>query len=149
MSLTGIRNFHHPVPEIYSSGQPLAHQFGEIAGAGAEAVINLALADSEGALPDEGSRVVSLGMDYCHLPVRFEAPTRERLRRFCDLMRAFEGRKLWVHCVFNWRVSAFLYLYHRLERNWNEEQARKMMLPGWEPDEVWRAFIREALEGPP
>ncbi|RME35921.1 MAG: phosphatase [Gammaproteobacteria bacterium] len=146
MALGEIRNFLHPLPGVYSSGQPLAHQFNEIAAAGVQAVINLALADSEGALPHEGGLVTSLGMDYFHLPVSFEAPTLERLRLFCDLMRVLEGRCLWVHCVLNWRVSAFLYLYHRRILGWNEEESSRFLLPGWQPDGVWRGFIDRALE---
>ncbi|KAG1661908.1 Amino-acid acetyltransferase [Nymphon striatum] len=50
-------------------------------------VINLAMHDSDNALPEEGSFVAEAGMNYFHIPVSFEAPTEDHLRLFLKQMR--------------------------------------------------------------
>lgn len=140
MSVDAILNYHYINERLASSGQPLAGEIESIAAAGYEAVINLVMPNSPEVLPDEGFRVISSGLDYYHIPVPFDAPTRAHLRRFCALMQLLEGRKVWVHCAMNYRVSVFLALYYRLVLGKPAAQARSVMLPGWEPNEIWQAF---------
>ncbi len=129
--------------DVATSGQPTAAQFERIARAGYAAVINLAMPDSDGALPDEGSVVSGLGMAYVQIPVPFDAPTARHLRQFIGAMRAFEGQRVWVHCAVNARVSAFMYHYLRSVRGLPETAARSPILERWEPDmdPVWRDFL--------
>ncbi len=143
MSVGDITNFVQLTEDIGTSGQPERGQFEAIAREGYDAVINLALADSDHAIPDEGSVVAGLGMSYFHIPVRFDAPTPEDLRTFVGVMRALEGRRKWVHCVVNARVSAFCYHYLRHVRGLDERAARSPILERWEPrmDDTWRAFL--------
>jgi len=56
-------------------------------------------------------------------------------------MAAFSDHKVWVHCVVNYRVSAFLYHYQLIVQSATEEQARKVILPSWQPNEVWQQFM--------
>lgn len=140
--MSTILNYRYINDRLASSGQPLADEIQSIADAGYEAVINLAMPYSPNVLEDEGFRVISLGLDYYHIPVPWEEPTLAHLQRFCALMQMLEGRNVWVHCALNYRVSAFLYQYHRLVLTVPEEQARSVMLPEWEPDEVWQAFLQ-------
>ncbi len=144
MSLEEITNYRETSERLASSGQPDEMQFKEIAEAGFEVVINLAMPNSENAIPEEGYIVTARKMAYVHLAVPFEAPTVEHLRSFFALMQAFESKKCWVHCVVNYRVSAFLYQYFRLVRRVDEEEARKVVLEEWKPSEVWQEFM--ALE---
>ena len=142
-----------PLAEIYhyekltdwlgTSGQPNAQQFASIADAGYGAVVNLAMADSDRAIPQEGNIVAGLGMTYVHLPVRFEAPSIENLRSFFGIMDALSSERVWVHCVVNARVSAFAYQYLRLRRGFEERAARTKLLDRWEPemDDVWQKFL--------
>lgn len=144
MSIEDITNYKSVTDFLASSGQPDEMQFKEIAAAGYEVVINLAMPNSDNAIPEEGYIVTARKMVYAHLPVPFEAPTVEHLRSFLALMAAFEGKKCWVHCVVNYRVSAFLYQYFRLVRNVSANEAKKVILAEWNPDPVWREFM--ALE---
>jgi len=144
MSIDTITNYKAISETLASSGQPDEMQFREIAAAGFDVVINLAMPNSENALPDEGYIVTARGMAYVHLPVPFESPTAGHLRAFIALMKAFEGRKCWVHCAVNYRVSAFLYQYYRLVHGVRDEDARKVMIAEWQPDRVWQDFM--ALE---
>jgi protein tyrosine phosphatase (PTP) superfamily phosphohydrolase (DUF442 family) len=84
-------------------------------------------------------------MDYVHIPVQFKAPTLDDLNRFFDVMDAAQGRKVFVHCAANIRVTTFLGLYRVLRLGWDEEAAFEPMRTIWQPDEVWSAFISRAL----
>lgn len=144
MSALGeITNYVQMTDDIGSSGQPTRDQFRDIADAGYQAVINLAMPDSEHAIADEGSVVTSLGMSFCHIPVDFAAPSADDLKQFIGVMQALAGRKVWVHCVVNARVSAFLYHYLSKVRKLDLAACRSPILEKWEPqmDEVWKDFL--------
>ena len=142
-ALKAITNYVPLTEDIGSSGQPRRDQFELIAEAGYEVVINLALADSDHAIPEEGSIVTGLGMRFVHIPVDFAAPTVRDLREFFGVMDAFAGRRIWVHCVVNARVSAFLYHYLSKVRGLPDADCRTPILDRWEPqmDDVWQAFL--------
>ena len=146
-SLNEITNYVRMADDIGSSGQPSREQFGAIAEAGFGVVVNLALPTSDHAVAEEGSIVTGLGMRFVHIPVDFTAPTLDDLRQFIGVMEAFRGSKIWVHCVVNMRVSAFLYHYLGKVRGLPEAQCRSPVLEKWAPqmDEVWKAFL--ALDG--
>ncbi|MGE0621685.1 MAG: protein tyrosine phosphatase family protein [Pseudomonadales bacterium] len=141
--LKEITNYVRMADDIGSSGQPTREQFAAIAEAGFGAVVNLALPSSDHAIPEEGSIVTGLGMRFVHIPVDFAAPTAADLRQFIGVMEAFRGTKVWVHCVVNMRVSAFLYHYLRKVRGLPEADCRSPVLEKWAPqmDEVWKAFL--------
>lgn len=142
MSIEDITNYRRVSDTLASSGQPSEAQFKDIAQAGFDVVINLAMPNSDNALPEEGGIVTARKMTYVHLPVPFDAPTAAHLRSFFRLMTAFEGQRCWVHCVVNYRVSAFLYQYFRLVHLVGADQARNVMIASWSPDKVWQAFMK-------
>jgi protein tyrosine phosphatase (PTP) superfamily phosphohydrolase (DUF442 family) len=141
MSIEEITNYMAVSETLASSGQPDEMQFKEIAQAGFDVVINLAMPDSDNSIPEEGYIVTARKMIYVHLPVPFNAPTAGHLRSFFALLDAFEGKKCWVHCVVNYRVSAFMYQYFRLVRKMSTEEAKKVIIAEWNPDQVWRDFM--------
>jgi len=142
--LSEIYNFEQMMDWLGTSGQPEREQFEAIADAGYQAVINLALPTSDNAIADEASIVTCLGMGYHHIPVKFEEPTVDDLRTFLGVMRALDGKKVWVHCVVNARVSAFVFQYLRYEKGVDDDSARSTLLTRWEPkmDDTWRNFLR-------
>ncbi len=141
--LAGITNFVQLTPDVGTSGQPKREQFALIKEQGYAGVVNLALPTSDHAIADEGSVVTGLGMSYFHIPVEFSKPTVEDLRTFVGAMRALEGKKVWVHCVVNARVSAFMYLYLKHVRGVDDGAVRSPVLNRWAPtmDAVWKDFI--------
>jgi len=143
MTIESIYHFEQVTPRIGASGQPTNEQFESIAQAGYDAVINLALADSDRAIDHEGSLVTALGMSYHHIPVKFDAPSLADLQLFLGVMRALKDRRVWVHCVVNARGSAFLYHYLRLEEGCSDDAARTELMKKWAPqmDAVWQAFM--------
>ena len=141
-SLEEIRNYIRLTPEIGTAGQPRREQFDTIARAGFCAVINLAMPDHPDSLADEGSLVAGLGMTYCHLPVPFDAPRPSHLRKFVALLQAHSGDPVFVHCIMNYRVSAFMYLYLTLVEGRPESAARSPILDRWQVEPQWQALMR-------
>ncbi len=140
MSINSILNLITISDRINTSGQPSPIQFQDIADAGFNHIINLAMPDSDNALPDEGGFVSELGMNYFHIPVPFDAPTREHLALFLKLMNVLGDEKVWVHCALNMRVSAFMKHYQKSVMKLADEDCVPM-LESWQPDEVWQKFI--------
>jgi protein tyrosine phosphatase (PTP) superfamily phosphohydrolase (DUF442 family) len=113
---------------------------------GVRHVINLALVDSPGALADEGDLLAAQGMAYTHIPVPFSDPTEAHYAAFCAAL-AGGTQPVHVHCIMNWRVSAFFYRLH-CERGMPEAEARALMEQQWSPENsdnadapAWAAFI--------
>jgi protein tyrosine phosphatase (PTP) superfamily phosphohydrolase (DUF442 family) len=140
MSINNILNTIIISDNIGTSGQPTPNQFLDIADADYRTVINLAMPDSDNALPDEGGFVSELGMNYFHIPVPFDAPTAEHLSLFVKLMEALDGEKVWVHCALNMRVSAFMQHYQTavLKRSDNKIVP---ILESWQPNDIWLKFM--------
>jgi protein tyrosine phosphatase (PTP) superfamily phosphohydrolase (DUF442 family) len=147
-----ITNFVQLTTDVGTGGQPSRDQFRDIADAGYGAVINLALPTSDHAIPDEGSVVTGFGMRYVHIPVDFGNPTVDDLKTFIGTMQALDGKRVFVHCVVNARVSAFMYLYLKHVRGMDDAAARSPVLERWQPqmDEIWQRFLatpREQIVG--
>ncbi len=136
-------NFYQIAEDIGTSGQPTREQFANIAAQGYSSVINLAMHDSDNAIPEEGNIVASLGMSYFHIPVPFDQPTAEHVKKFIRLMKVLEGEKVFVHCALNARVSAFVYKYLTLVRGLPKELSTSPILQKWRPtmDEKWQAIL--------
>ena len=141
MSVSTIKNYLQISNRIASSGQPNEGQLKEIQKAGYQLVINLAMSDSGNAIAEEENIVTSSGMDYVHIPVPFNAPTADHLKQFIHTMQAASEQKVWIHCMLNYRVSAFLYQYQRLVHGASDEEAKNAMLKSWQPDAVWQEFM--------
>ena len=143
--LEEIENFLQLSDRIATSGQPDEGQIIEIGRTGFEVIINLALTGTDYALEDEAGLVRSLGMEYIHIPVIWENPTLENLETFMAAMDSLQGKKVFVHCAANMRVSAFMALYRILRLGWDVERAMEDVHKIWEPNERWAAFIRQVL----
>ena len=72
----GIYNWRRLDVLVTTSGQPTEEQLAEIHALGVHHVVNLGLHTHEKALPDEAGTVRRLGMEYIHIPVDFQNPTR-------------------------------------------------------------------------
>jgi uncharacterized protein (TIGR01244 family) len=136
-----IYNWRRLDPRITTSGQPTESQLAEIHALGVRHVINLGLHSHEKALPDEASSVSGLGMAYIHIPVDFQNPTDRDFDQFCSAMKQLEEAPVHVHCIANYRVSAFFYRYRRDVLGMNETRARADMEEVWKPEGVWAAFV--------
>ncbi|HIK18180.1 MAG TPA: protein tyrosine phosphatase family protein [Leptolyngbyaceae cyanobacterium M33_DOE_097] len=146
MQLSEI-NAYLPISEaIATAGQPTTEQLPLIQQAGFATVINLALTTSTDAIPDEKERVEQLGMTYIHIPVEWEAPQVSDLEQFFEAVTASKTAPVFIHCAANMRVSAFMYLYHRLRCQMPHEEAVVYLNQIWSPNSTWQAFIDQALQ---
>lgn len=132
---------------LWTSGQLSQRDIERLPALGIEAVVNLATPSSSNALPGEAEMIARQGIAYFQIPVEWDNPLPRQLDQFFALMQAFAGRRLWVHCALNMRVSAFVYLYRRLARGEPETASAYPMSEVWEPNETWQAFIDHALAG--
>ncbi|MDD5052872.1 MAG: protein tyrosine phosphatase family protein [Sulfuricurvum sp.] len=139
--LETILNYMQITENIASSGQPNEPEFAAIADAGYDVIINLAMPNSENVIHSEGHFVTVNNMIYIHIPVPFDAPKFFHLKSFIKIMETFADKKVWVHCVKNYRASAFLYHYLRMSRGFSDAEAQKAILPSWEPNEIWQRFM--------
>lgn len=131
---------------VTTSGRLQADDIARLAAIGVRHVINLALVDSPGALADEEALAAAQGLRYTQIPVPFDAPGEQHYRAFRDAI-THETEPVHVHCIMNWRVSAFFYRYHR-DRGMPEAEARSMMERQWSHDDnphkdapAWARFI--------
>ena len=134
-------------PQLGTAGQPTPEQFRAVRGAGYQSVINLLPPDSKHAVPNERELVEAEGLRYFHIPVVWENPTREDFEAFCEVMDAESGRKVFVHCAANKRVSAFLFLYRVLKQGLPRATATIDLHRIWHPEGVWAEFVERTLVG--
>ena len=142
-----IYNYMFLTEKLSSSGMPTPGQVQEVADAGVQVIINLATSKSEGAIPNEDELVKGLGMEYIHIPVEWNNPTKQNLADFFNALDAHKNDKIHVHCQANYRVSAFIMLYRVLQLGWKKEDAIPVMEKMWNPEDfpVWQKFIDESL----
>lgn len=141
-----IRAWQRLGPDTTTSGLLHAGDIARLKAIGVRHVINLALDDSPGALADEAALLAGAGIACTHIPVPFDAPGEAHYAAF---RAAYEGgeRPVHVHCIMNWRVSAFFCRYHR-EHGMDEARARTLMARQWDPATsehrdaaAWAAFL--------
>lgn len=145
-----IRNFLRLSDNVTTSGLLQPGDPARLAAMGAKRVINLALDDHPYALPAEAEEMAAADLAYTHIPVPFDAPTQEHFRAFVQALEGSDG-PVHVHCIMNWRVSAFFYLYHIRVIGIAEARARLIMEKIWSPEastephaDKWAAFIGTA-----
>ena len=131
---------------ISTSGQPKIEELELIANEGFEVVINLAVPTTSNALENEDKIVSSLNMSYIHIPVDFENPKLSDLKLFLNILQALGANKVWIHCAKNYRVSAFMYVYHKYILHTPFEQIDLSIFDMWQPSSVWQELMKVQLE---
>ena len=140
-----IRNWQRRADGITTSGKLERSDPARLAAIGVRHVVNLALADHPEALADEAALMAAQGIAYTHIPVPFDAPTPAHVAALEQALAAHPG-PAHVHCIMNWRVTAFFYLIDRAS-GVPEPEARARMAAVWNPLEdesapkVWRALL--------
>ena len=132
---------------VTTSGRLQEHDPARLAAIGVKHVINLATPDHPEALPEAEAAFAAQGVGYTHIPVPFDAPQEAHYSAFVGALEAADG-PVHVHCIANWRVSAFFYRWHRDACGMAEAEARALMEQHWSPERSdhpdaskWAAFI--------
>jgi len=132
-----------------TSGRLEEKDIARLGAIGVKHVINLALDDHPEALVDEAELLARQGISYIQIPVPFDAPNDADFDAFRSCLERVGDEPVHVHCIMNYRVSAFFYRLNRDHNGMPEAQARALMERQWAPDKtndpraaVWAAFIR-------
>ena len=131
---------------ISTSGQPKIEELELIANEGFEVIINLAVPTTSNALENEDKIVSSLNMSYIHIPVDFENPKISDLKLFLNILQALGANKVWIHCAKNYRVSAFMYVYHKYILHTPFEEIDLSIFDKWQPSLIWQELMKVQLE---
>ena len=126
-----IRNWRRRTDGITTSGRLEPDDPARLAAIGVRHVVNLALDDHPEALPDEAATLAAQGIGYTHIPVPFDAPTMTHVEELGRVLAEADG-PVHVHCIMNWRVTAFFYLLD-IEAGVPEHEARARMAAVWDP----------------
>jgi len=140
-----IYQFEQISDHLACSGQPTEEQFKDFVAGKFDVVINLGLLDTKYALENEKKLILSLGMEYHHIPVVFEDPQLNELLLFIAHMNQNAGKKILVHCAANYRASAFLGLYLFAKENLLEEDLDDFVEDVWQPNTIWKKFIVDGI----
>ena len=141
-----IRNWRRRADGITTSGKLEAGDPARLAAIGVRHVVNLALENHPEALADEAALLTAQGIAYTHIPVPFDAPTPDHVAALAEALTAHPG-PAHVHCIMNWRVTAFFYLIDRAA-GVPEPEARAQMAMVWNPieddsaPEIWRVLVK-------
>ena len=144
--LSEIFNYIEYSPAFSSAGQPSMEQLDDVKAAGFERVIYIAFSNGRRAISDEDAVVKELGMDYIHIPVIWDAPTKSDFYVFASAMQQEPDRKTLLHCAANFRASAFSMLYRVLHEDVSVAAAKADMNKIWQPNETWKNLIFAVLE---
>lgn len=144
-----IRAWQRLDPRTTTSGRLEEHDPARLAAIGVRHVINLALDSHPEALADEAARLAAQGIGYSHIPVPFDAPDEGHFAAFQAALDQARG-PVHVHCIMNWRVSAFFYRRHRAA-GMARGAAEALLHQQWDPAAssypgapAWAAFIAAA-----
>ena len=142
-----IRNWQRRPDGVTTSGRLEPRDPARLAAIGVRHVINLALDSHPEALPDERALLAQHGIAYTHIPVPFDAPTREHVEALRQAIAASHG-PVHIHCIMNYRVTALLYLLD-IEAGIPVHAAHVRMAAIWDPlasddaiAQPWRALLR-------
>ena len=146
---TDIRAWQRLSETLTTSGRLQEPDPARLAAIGVRHVINLAMPDHPEALPEAEAAFAAQAVGYTHIPVPFAAPEESHYAAFVEALEATNG-PVHVHCIMNWRVSAFCYRYNRDACGMPEPEARALMEQQWSPERsdhpdapTWAAFIGE------
>lgn len=143
MAAEEIYNFIKVSDEIVTAGQPTVEQLRSLAAEGFTTVINLATIDPARSPANEAELVRTQGMTYYHIPVDWENPQDTDFATFAQIMLQLPAGKTLIHCVANYRVTAFYSLYAQKYLGWSAAQADDFRAAIWKDSDypIWREFV--------
>ena len=100
---------------------------------------------NQGALKEEDKIVSKNGMIYIHIPITWKTPEIEKLKLFLLLLKTLqqENKKVFIHCIMNYRVSAFMYQY---KKSVLKQTDVELIAPKeFKPKKVWKKLMQTEL----
>ena len=136
-----IINFIQLTENFGTAGQPTVDQFKIVADNAYQHVINIGMPDHPDAVPNEGELVTRLGLNYLHLPVPFGNPEPRHVKWFCNMLSQISEEKVFIHCIMNYRVSAFMYHYLSKFEKLDEASSRSPIFETWKLEPEWEELM--------
>ena len=136
--MNSIINFIKINDSISTSGILSKKQIKQIAKNGFDIVINLAM---HNAIQDEDKIVSKNGMIYIHIPISWEKPEIKRLKLFLKILKTLQdnNKKVFIHCIKNYRASVFIYQY---KKTILKHKNIKLIAPKkFKPNKKWQKII--------
>ena len=137
-----IYNFFQYSDAIACAGLPKEDDFKRIKEAGYEVVISLSMPTDSITIENEDKILANLEIPYFHIPVDANAPKERDFKQFMQLLEAFNGYKVFIHCTKNCRLSTFIYLYHSIKKN---ELKETLLTQFCNPKKEWILFRKQIL----
>ncbi len=100
---------------------------------------------NKGALKKEDKIISKNGMIYIHIPITWKNPELDRLLLFLKLLESLrkEDKKIFIHCIKNYRVSVFMYHY---KKSVLKQKNVKLIAPKkFKPNKIWTKILKEKL----
>lgn len=139
--MKNISNYIKVNKNIATSGLLSKKDIEKISKKGFDVIINLSV-DDDRSLAHEGKIVSKNGMVYIHIPISWAKPQKDRMYLFFHILDGFikENKKVFIHCMKNYRVSVFIYLY---KRDILKERNATFIAPkGYKPTKVWKKLLQ-------
>lgn len=140
-----ILNFKKNDEYLSTSGQPTEDEFNLIANEGFEIVINFRPEEEMIYVFDEKQLVENLGLKYFQIPMTFDTLNNKILSKFFEILDQYKGKKIFVHCHKNIRVSVLIILYRLIILGWEREVALKEFSQFIEVTPMWEEYINEHI----
>ncbi|MBI9071028.1 MAG: protein tyrosine phosphatase family protein [Melioribacteraceae bacterium] len=145
-SLNSIFKFHKINNFISIAGQPGKTEFKTVAANKFDLVINIRTDEEMDSLFDEKNIVESLGMKYFQINMSLDNPREDSFHRFYELLTQHNGKKIFIHCKANKRVSAFTAAYLIIKNKISEPDGFNLIYNIWEPTDNWLKFIEDRIK---
>ncbi|MBU1115247.1 MAG: hypothetical protein KKF21_02650 [Bacteroidetes bacterium] len=143
--IENILNFKKNDEYLSTSGQPTEVEFNLIANEGFDVVINFRPEEEMLGVFDERRLVENLGLKYFQIPMTFDTLNNQILSKFFEVLEYNNGKKIFVHCHRNIRVSVLIILYRLIILGWEREVALKEFSEFIEVTPMWEDYIDEHI----
>ncbi|WP_025823332.1 protein tyrosine phosphatase family protein [Shewanella marina] len=129
--LQQIRAVQQNDNRVITSGLPTPEQIKKLAESGVNVVINLMPNATNKEYNNEAQLVQQAGMEYIYIPVDWQNPTLENVNQFFDAMQTHQGKNILIHCLANYRASAFYHLYEVTQLGKNPLSSMQKTMQPW------------------
>ena len=116
-----------------------------VAKKGFDVIINLAM-HNKCALQKEDKIVTKNKMIYIHIPITWKNPEIDRLKLFLRILKSLQedNKKIFIHCIMNYRASVFIYQY---KKTILKQKTLKLIAPKrFKPNKKWQKIIDLDME---
>ena len=147
MSVEQVFNYLQIDSQVSTAGLLSEEQLSELSNEKFACVINLLPDIHDYAVQNEADILRQQGLEYCYIPVDFDAPTESDYQQFEQAMVRSKGKRTLVHCAANYRASAFYAVYAHRQRGWTVARSRELIGSVWSLSEFpqWQILIEQLL----